>query len=235
MERFPGLAILMWGGFAAAPGATLFASDPAVAASLKCAVAGAVGIGIPFLDYGPRGNRCEGVFRAQVSTSLQMRLVSFHRGRPPAVRLPPQSVVGVRVLGAGPDTLLSARSTRPRVNYVMDTKALAAGGLFRWDTRIVSAPQLALAANELGFLACNNDCRLGAATIYLPVQIDTPLATAAANRYALTLVSRRKLDSLRYQLAGAGGAPVTRTTEGRSNRAVRLRSVWGISPPAPIG
>jgi hypothetical protein len=178
-----------------------------------CAIKEAGGVGSRLLDYGPRGNRCEGLFTRQVATPVHMQIIGFLRGRAPRAELRPDGALQVRVLRRTADTTLRAIGTRPRLNYGMDTAALAADGRFTWDARIVASPQVALSPTELALVACSNGCADSARTVYMPVEFEAP-PSDRSGRYAVILRSLRNLHSLEYEVLRDGRSFLRRSIDG---------------------
>lgn len=197
----------------------------------RCVLSGALPTGSARLDYGPRGNRCEGIFARQVSTAIQMRVIGFQRGRGASAPFRPNQVVGVRTpAGAAGEVILRATATPPTINYGMDTRQVAANGLFEWDTSILADPRLALSGDQLALMACSNECRPTPDTVYWPVEMTQP-ASDATGRYVVTVVARRDLKKLTYSLISGGKTLSRQDRDGPLFAGSPVRLNLGELPP----
>lgn len=179
-----------------------------------CDIDNARPVGDPAIAYRRRGDRCEGVFAPTVSSSGNLRLLGFHQGRFQAVRFGRATPrVSVKVQGHGNgapgEVLLRGSTLRPLTYYALDTYALGPSGEYSWSPEVLSAPSLALSANELAFTACTHRCRLSAGAAYLPVAMAAPGA-ASASGYTIVVQAQRELSSIEYEVSPAGGSALPR-------------------------
>ena len=125
------------------------------------------------IAYKERGSRCEGLFSQQVSGSIKLQLIGYHsqlfKGAIPS------DIISIRT-ERGDSTshiFIQARSVRPRLNYLMDTKSVNQTGQFIWPTQIIKHPKISLKLNELAILATEEHKKDSSnLDLHLPVEIE---------------------------------------------------------------
>lgn len=161
-------------------------------------------------QYRQREDRCEGIYATPVSTTSRPRIVGFHRKAFPGVAFStiPSTSLSLLVGSQSRPVSIRAISLRPRTYYAMDTDLAAGRSGFSWKTSILSSPELALRANELGVLACDNMCLPQATTSYFPVELAIPASPAQAVGYVLIFQSDVSIERAAVTLQDASGATV---------------------------
>jgi hypothetical protein len=188
------------------------------------------------LSYGPRGDRCEGVFVAPVSGAVGMVLVGFQL-EPPAFDLDRDPDVPLRVAGEpfGRDLSLQVRSVVWRVYYQMDTSAMGPRGVYRWSTEVIRRPQLRLGPDQIAALACTERCRDSSTTEFYPVQVGAGTNEAPRNA-TIVLQSTAELSQIRLTVFHGGRQIVRDQAVGGSSfppdRPIRLALERWLQPGA---
>lgn len=127
----------------------------------------AEGDGASQLAYGPRGDRCEGLYRDKVANRINLRVVAYHLDRPPE-DLGSIEAINLAVGGGHLDEMaggepglrpeLRVMSLRERVYYQMDTRALTSDGRFLWSLDVFSPISDRLPPRDLGAMVCAPGC-----------------------------------------------------------------------------
>lgn len=144
------------------------------------------------LGYGPRGDRCEGVFLDKVSGTIRIASLHFPKGDfEPRVgttarlewSLPPASQVQVQAV-----------SLRPRLFYRMDAVRPGIATFYGWPTDFAARVQLK--SNEIGFLSWA-DVKIGSRT----EQVFSPISLGGrSGETQIVLVPEAQLAELYYSL-----------------------------------
>ena len=171
--------------------------DPGLTGSLRSPVA-----------YRQRGDRCEGIYALQVS-STQIRLVSmvetfaYDPGAPEALQ-----VTWSRPAGNDRPIRLRAQSLQPRTYYRMDTVIGASKPTYEWPSDVLSSLKLPSdAIGVLGWTYLEGEDH----KIYLPLRISQGRAPDRDSEYLVAIVPDSRLREIYVTLA-----PVKRQVESRT-------------------
>lgn len=149
----PAATLALW--LAVAP---LFAQDCSLSAE---------GDGAIPLAYGPRGDRCEGLYRNRVANRINLRVVGYHLDRPPEALGATEAIdlaVGggdlAEIAGIEPQFRpeLRVMSLREQVYYQMDTRSLSPDGRFLWSLDVFRPLADRLPPRDLGAVVCAPGC-----------------------------------------------------------------------------
>ena len=179
-------------------------------------------------QYRLRGDRCEGIYAKPVSTTSRPRIVGFHRQAFPNTAFTTTPTTSLTLLVRKPASGVSIRavSLRPRTYYAMDTDLPPGRSSYAWQTSILSSPQLALSADELGVVACDNLCLMQPATRYFPVELAIPASRVRNSGYVLIFQSEASIERATLTLQDAAGKTVVQRV---------LSSRYVGSWPIPVG
>lgn len=113
------------------------------------------------LAYGPRGDRCEGLYRQRVANRINLRIVGYHIG---IMQIPLETIDEFRISAGGAGfasvSELQVTSLRERVYYQMDTRSLSKAGHFIWKLDLLKKLQDRFFLRDLGMLACDSNCNV---------------------------------------------------------------------------
>ena len=150
------------------------------------------------LAYRMRGNRCEGIYALQVS-STQIWLASFTD----ALDLDAANDQDLTLSWQAPATAqtlsLRAQSLRPRTYYRMDTAVQLPATRFAWPSDVVASLQLS--ADEVGLLGWTKLAVHGSEReVYLPVTVSQAQAPAPQEQYRIAFVASMRLSEVYISL-----------------------------------
>jgi hypothetical protein len=167
----------------------------------------------PF-GYHLRGDRCEGLFVQQVS-STPLLIASLVDGGFNGT-FSPNGSLELRWAEAPGDVRLRAHALKPRTYYQMDARQPAHSTGYRWKTDVLSALNLVIA--DIGIVAWTEQ-KVGGVVrnVYLPLRIGTPPASEPS--YELAIIPDKELAEL---YVGVVSVPAN----GATSRAV--------TPPKPL-
>lgn len=229
-------------------GATLFWSPKSSAAEGdSCLLTGVRAATDSVLSYRNRGDRCEGFYVRPVSGG-KVRIVGFHAGVFADRPLAELSSLNIGLHGElkGSRMAVLLNFTRFNTFYAMDTRLPARENSYIWRTRLISQAIDRPAANELGILACTNNCQADVRAL-IPVALSKnperftdytvlikPEATLARLQYRLWNDSgdEPRVITLERRFAAGVTYPITlpKMTEGTWN----IRII-GVSRSGPVG
>lgn len=158
------------------------------------------------LGYRQRGDRCEGLYVREVTSSV-LRVVglteSFETYDPAAARS--LFMEWSRWTGINPSTpvRLRAEALRPRSYYRMDAQRSVDSTTFTWAGDVVSSQRFQ--RHELGLLAIGQG-KVGQSdrTVYLPLRASQHGRVSRSDGYRLTLMPGVDLDEVFLSLGAAG-------------------------------
>lgn len=104
------------------------------------------------LAYQDRGDRCEGLYVQNISTT-GLRIVGYHMGQP---SIADNALVMEVWAQADSAKRLQLSSTRPRQYYRMDTEF--EGSLFTFPLELMRHPEIGLEAQEIAAVSCIAHC-----------------------------------------------------------------------------
>jgi hypothetical protein len=151
--------------------------------------------------YGPRGDRCEGVYVKQVGGTV-LAVASLTSS---FERYDPASVKDLRFTWSAPadsGLRIRVRGIQPNLYYGMDAVRPGGARSFEWPTAILSS--LRIAQPDIGALAWTRR-RVGGGwrNVYLPLRISGAGAAASGQGYALVLFPGVKLQEVYVTLGPA--------------------------------
>lgn len=152
--------------------------------------------------YRQRGDRCEGIYALQVS-STQIRLVSIVE----TFAYDPKDPEALEVSWARPagdygPVRLRAQSLQPNTFYRMDT-SIDAGRTFQWPSDILASLRLPpTTVGVLGWTRLAGEER----DVYLPLRISQGQAPAGGSEYQVAVIPDHRLREIYLTLTPLGGA-----------------------------
>lgn len=173
------------------------------------------------IAYKWRGDRCEGLYVIEVASRPRPQIIGFHTGLIPAASFKNSGKARVIVDASTGSEAVSLRavSLRPKTYYAMDTELPRGQWQYQWDSTILSMPPLNMRTNELGLLACTNDCRPDQSTKYFPAKLEQPAPTDRSQNIAI-IRSSITLRDVSYTVQRVGGDVVlSRKLSGRFTAA----------------
>lgn len=184
--------------------------------------------------YGPRQDRCEGVFIENVSGRINLRIVGYQANRfPPA--MPAEVRFDVPGVGTGDAPRLVVVSTRPSDYYQMDTAAVTSGR-YLWPTDILSALTDPPKGRYLAVLACSQNC--GGEAVDVPLFHPVIIGDAAADdRATLLVMSDVDLKALKVTIRDESSGAVLSEQEVPTDfvPARRAQRFTVTGPPEGVG
>jgi hypothetical protein len=157
--------------------------------------------------YGPRGNRCEGIYTQQVSGST-LWVASLTRSFEEYDLTSTDDLIVEWAAPDGAGVLLRAQGIKPDLYYRMDAVSPAASHAFTWPSDLLAAQRIP--QGDIGVVGWTR-YKLGGVdhVLLLPLSIRQHRAAAEADGYDLVLFPTEELKEVYVSLAalGADGRP----------------------------
>lgn len=173
------------------------------------------------LAYKDRGDRCEGLYVQNISTT-GLRIVAYHAGLPRAA----ENALALEIKApSAAKKHLRISSTRARHYYRVDTEFDQDQYMF--SLGLARRGEVGLKVNELAAVSCVEDC-----STLLPVLVPTQVGQAEENaKPYILLQASKKLHSLRIQIVDIA------TDETVFDRELLSNTNWHAWRPAemPVG
>lgn len=164
-------------------------SDPCDADILKLAVNEPSG-------YKSRGDRCEGLYHRQVSTSTPLSLRSF-MSDPPKAGAMPSSLKVSWLLSSDRQVELHAKALKARVYFQMNARAKSNDRVFDWPTDLLNAASLGL--TDIGLTASYRD---KGENVYVPTRIANTQSAGDGATYRVALWPEQPLKEVFTSVTG---------------------------------
>lgn len=155
--------------------------------------------------YGPRGNRCEGLYELELANSRDLPIVGLMVTGPNR-RFRDQRQIRLLWASSPQPTTVRANSLRIRTYYRLDVAMAPASRSFTWPALIPAA--LGLERSDIGLLAWRPDRGAPDGRLYVPVALDSAAIGGPARRLELILMPEADFVEVRFTLHRLGAAGV---------------------------